>query len=594
MKNPLLIFTSIVGILLFAGFGCSTDMNPPLYSSGSPTTIPSSSTPRGTRKGSRNNQAAAQNQPGNQGTDEQLVTPRGPQGIYVSFHLDGALVTAGKQNTDQNLIAYLTSLLDNPAVSGVAPLVKWSTLSPAQNSYSWASLDDVFTAVDNWNQAHPNDPPKTVQLIMNPGMGSPDWLFRAMDADPSIGSCDGLFEQPKKAVAPGCGYTTIFLPTDGGGTQQKQFPLPWNSFYKDSWKTFLMALNAHIQGYSVSKQNAFIQISVAGPTGSSSEMILPNNGDHQGSDLKPITLSPGESPLPNLTANEAWNLLFANYYNDPSYQNSDKAFVTEWENAIDLYASIFHGITLDVTATVGGLPDFVWPTHADPNPAGTTPATGMAFLCAADHDAEGCAARTQILSYFMSSASGDDDLKAVQEDGLVASRGIGDNNGSVKANAPDEIRWIATRAPSANVSRVFGGLQFDTSFSSTASHSNSATSDIQHEGCPVSDTKTNTEPCPGLTPEQSLFNVLRAFFTGTPAAAAYGSSSTVSTKGTTSFSYANASMNYLQIYDWDIPYITANASKKVSVTINGKTISVSAQDLLNQASQEILHMAEPI
>lgn len=515
------------------------------------------------------------------------TTIQTPKGIYVALIYGNLVTSAQKSNegADQYIRSYLANVLDNPAISGITPLIQWNILSPAKGTYAWNYLDDLFAAVQTWNEQHPTLPPKTIQLIMNPGMQSPSWLFSEMDADPQIGSCDGLFLQPQRNVSSNCGYVTIFNATDGYSTTHEPLPMPWNSLYKSEWKTFLIALNQHIQNYPASEANAFVQISIAGPTASSSEMIMPNDND-QTTSIAPISIPAGERAIPGMDANKAWNILFANYYKDangnpdPSYQNADKAFVDEWENAIDAYGQIFSGITLDLTATADGLPTFAAPNRSNRAPIGTTPAPGFASYCVNNKDAMDCAARTQILAHFVQPNVGGNNAKATQEDGLTASRG------SVN---PNNIKWLAAVTASGSlslpsgssepVSRILGGLQFDTSFSSTNFKNNSSMELIQYEGCPTNATKADPMPCPGLTPAQALSNVLQIYFAGTPAAGSYGVSPTVSPSAKNNTSYSNAPMNYLQVYVNDIIYANTNPATQAE---------------LNQASQNILKMAEPV
>ncbi len=75
--------------------------------------------------------------------------------------------------------------------------------------------------------------------------------------------------------------------------------------------------------------------------------------------------------------------------------------------------------------------------------------------------------------------------------------------------------------------------------------------------------------------------MLLVFFDGTPAATSFG--------GTPS----TAPLNYLQIYDEDIQYANAHVNVPVQIIqVNGTTVSMTAQDLLNLASQRLLQIAE--
>jgi hypothetical protein len=85
-----------------------------------------------------------------------------------------------------------------------------------------------------------------------------------------------------------------------------------------------------------------------------------------------------------------------------------------------------------------------------------------------------------------------------------------------------------------------------------------------------------------ISPEQAEYNVLYVYFYGTPEAAFFGGVP------------GAAPLNYLQIYSDDIQYSEANAGMPVEVMeIDGASVLESAQDLLNQASQKLLDIAEP-
>lgn len=95
--------------------------------------------------------------------------------------------------SDADLITLYTGLLNNPAVAGLTLQVHWDTLNPNAptdtNPYFWNYVDDAFTAVGQWNLAHPTTTapsPKAIQLIVTPGFHSPKWLLGKLE------NCDGL------------------------------------------------------------------------------------------------------------------------------------------------------------------------------------------------------------------------------------------------------------------------------------------------------------------------------------------------------------------------------------------------------------------
>jgi len=506
---------------------------------------------------------------------------REPQGIYATFLL-GDLASAAyaaaydgqtdvpdypypalrEKPTNDVIVRYLRKVLDDPNVAGLAPGIGWKLLNPNNPSdpaweseaYSWEPLDDVFTAVDDWNSHHPKKTPKTIQLIVSPGFNSPSWVFGDIDRAalactflrdglPCAADCDGLFvdEPPTTTSYSGCGYTTLFWETEGSVPAQLPLPLPWNPTYKSDWGNFLIALKHHVDKEPSS--TAVVSIEIAGPTSSSTEMILPNDKNQKPYETDGFLVLPssgsGPAPktIPNLTVAKAWNILLANNYVHPGPNyNSDGAFIEEWENAIDLYGEIFSGITLSLTTTTDSLPAF-------PQPEGSpdyVPAPGFESDCynPGPKHAMACAAVTEVLAYFTQSSVGGTNAKATQENGLTAR----DKGYDLSTNG---IRWLAA-STKGSATPVLGGLQFGKSFSSQKPRGKDS-NDMQLEGCP-----TYPATCDELTPAIALTNVLsRGFFPGTFYAPAYGASRTVDVGH---FDYTDAPMNFLQVYSDDILY----------------------------------------
>jgi hypothetical protein len=498
---------------------------------------------------------------------------------------------------DEVLVAYFTTLLSNPAVTGLTPQIPWSFINPndpgpdpfhsAANAYAWNSLDDVFIAVDRWNDAHRGSPPKTIQLIVSPGFNSPSWVFSNIDNSVcgwhdncvGAGSCDGLFMAPVQAVSSQCGYTTIFFKSEGAPVEQIPLPLPWNSIYKRDWWMFLAALDQRIQQEPSS--SAFVSISMGGPTASSTEMNMPSAKDqgpytctvglNQYLSLNETLIGPPNnlSPicpltLPGFEVSTAWNLLFKNYYGPNSnYQNSDLPFIEEWDATIDVYGLIFSGITLALTPNDDPLPGF--PVAAS-SPL-LIPAPGFESDCGNDPlknlnfdpvDAMSCAAITQILVHFTNPFVGGFNGKSTQGNGLNAL------DTSIDLGTKG-IKWLAATSASGSaplpgtpfrMSRILGGAQFDHRFSGT-------NNEVEQEGCPhLSGDCIGPDGTTGsFKAAQGLENVLGlSFFPGTLAESSfcpytdpsiYGCSSTVDFAN---WMYSDAPLNYLQVYDTDILY----------------------------------------
>jgi hypothetical protein len=520
---------------------------------------------------------------------------RGPSGIYAIVILEGQIqkATGAKSASctltppagfDTTLISYFSSLLENPAVSGLLVIAQWCRLNPTANSYAWHDLDDAFQAIDNWNKAHLSEPPKTLQLSITPGFYSPAWLFAA----PYLTSCDGLFTGASSV--PDCGYTGIFYETESGGTPtQMPLPLPWNATYKTQWGTFLTALNKHI--LTLPASSAFVSIGVAGPTASSDEIILPNENN------QPASLNVPGATGPGITVLNAWDMLFANNYGATAsfYHDSDRAFIEEWSAAIDLYGSIFQNVTLTL-ATGKGLPNFVSTASSLVGP----PPAFVLDCGAGSKVTMDCAAEAAILAYFAAPAVGGGGLnaKAIQENGLKAP---GYNGGALSGSG---VKWLAQKTMQGLTavqgalpgtmpieSRLLGGLQLAVSVSKNEI-------DMAMEGCTTQACDSTTgglctprsKNCmctvagkctgaPPSKPEDVLLNVLTAYFAGTKFGSYYGETAASNP------SVTNAPINYLQIYDVDIIY-AAGATATTTKTVGGT--HMTAQHLLDNASGQIL------
>jgi len=482
-----------------------------------------------------------QSVPTNTSTPQQLNARR-PLGIYAHMDLSNlangrkkALNRNSTSGSDASLDSLYQGLLANPAISGLAVGVHWDQVNPnppsSSQAYDWSDLDDVFNQVSMWNTKNPAQTPKTIQLIVSAGFDSPQWLLD------QIPSCDGLFQSPPQTPAGNCGkasFADYFEPTDGS-----VLPLPWNPVYKSAFKTFLMALAARYE-----PKPELVSISIGGPTASSDEMILPRTGN-----------TPNQAQFGGISPDVMWQKLLAFAYpGQPAYQNSDQAFIDEWDAAIDMYGQIFNGLTLVINPDVGAFPDFGKNYPAPPQ-------TDTLYYKGDCPDADmSCAATTMILFHFMDPGVDRADAKSNQTGGMKAfsaKKDLGVNGVKLLSG------MTANLGPASD---ILGGEQFDHPFSSDASD----------EGCP-----TNTCPANSISPEQAEYNVLRVFFDGTPDATDFGG-----TTGTTP-------LNYLQVSSEDIQYSTAHANDPAQIVqTNGTSVSMTAQDMLNLASQKLLQIAE--
>jgi hypothetical protein len=330
--------------------------------------------------------------------------PRTPLGIYANVNIKeyesdyqkqylkahpGATVTAAMYETYFRTTVY-PGLLSNDSVSGISLYETWAMLNPNPptdpSPYDWSLLQDLFDQVALWNSNHPAFPRKTIQLIITPGFNSPQWLLN------EIASCDYLFDPfllpPPLGIT--CGEATFSGFVEGGVVDGKPIaevlPMPWDPTYKSAWKTFLSELNT-----KYGTNASLVSIAVAGPTAASEEMILPNTK----------TTNASATQIGGLTPEQMWDKLLAYQYSNPAYQQSDQAFIDEWKNAIDMFGTIFSGLTLIVT-TGDGLPNLtsceITTTTTCTFALPVDPVIDFASVCnVANMD---CAAETTILAYF--------------------------------------------------------------------------------------------------------------------------------------------------------------------------------------------------
>jgi len=511
--------------------------------------------------------------------------PRRPRGIYSVVDIDGHIVVEQKKDpyiTAADLHAFFTghyaNVLANPAISGLTLQVGWARLNPAPPSspaqFDWSYLEDAFHAIETWNDANSDQPPKTVQIQIFPGYFTPDWVFA------QIPSCDSLFAPTPVRPPDNCGKVTFagFGEPVYGLTV---LPLPWNEVYKSAYKSFLIAF-----ARKYNHNRSLVSVDIDGPTAASSEIMVPNSGN--------VPYQFGGIP-----ANQVWLQLlrFAFPTKPPEFQTSDQVFIDEWNAAIDMFGEIFSGITF-VCTHGSQLPNFAT--------TGFTIPAAFASQCATPPSMD-CAAEATIFAHFSDPSVGGDNAKAVQGSGL---------NGHARP-VSNILKWLAERtqhfkSPSA---QILAGEQMSSSFTFISQGCRATfppTPSDKPPGCTIPP-GCSSEPCmpPTCIPQaclaygvtqadlsgykqfsdiptkyllpvaQSVDNALKDYFDGTPVAAVFG--------GT----LGDVPQNYLQIYDFDILYTNAHVGETALVVqADGTMMIVSVQDLLNLASQKLLAIAE--
>jgi hypothetical protein len=410
-------------------------------------------------------------------------TPRKPLGVYAHVDIPDAIrvlsdtckaSTAAEHACLRQLYA---QLLSNPAISGLTAGAHWDAIqlsdpicffnhscAAGSDGYDWSFVDDVF---DEANSAH-----KTVQLIITPGVDSPQWLFD------KIPSCDGLFTTGH--AAPDCGKVTfIDFPeiqrADGNPPVE---PLPWNPVYNEAWWDFLAHLNARFK-YDA----AFVSIAVAGPICASTEFILP-------------TTANGSFQANGLPADDAWNTLIKHSFPFSGYLfDTDQVFIDAWKITIDAYEKIFSGVTLFLSPDAGNdMPEYseTRPPHRDN--------TLFAVDCGSvNNEVMSCEAKTDVLSYFVTAYG--PNQKSTQVGGMTA--------GSLETPGDIGVAGVKVLTSLRPPAFLIGGAEFDFALTDAKT--------FQQQGCPKF-----PADCGNLTIELGAYNTLTVFFYGTPVAAFYG------------------------------------------------------------------------
>jgi hypothetical protein len=501
----------------------------------------------------------------------QNQSARKPVGIYAIIDISSEITKEDHLSPPVRGMAfesYLNTLynamLANQAVSGLALQAHCDQLNPNPPGspspfqiYTWDYLRDAFNDVAAWNVANPNAP-KNIQLIITPGFQSPLWVFT------QIPTCDGLFSVDAPPAQSDCGWVTFTgfnEPSDGA-----RLPLPWNAAYKSDWQTFLVALSNQFGSNPL-----LVSIAIGGPTAASDEMIMPNNNNCDNPQIFPDHVIPTpRGPIvitsPPISPNDMWLALFNFHYRsmgvaEPEYQNSDQAFIDEWDNAIDFYSGLFTDLTL-VATTGSGFPDFEHTTTAPVKlPIDFTDDCGKINM--------DCDAETTILSHFVeSTVGGSSNAKAVQSSGLEASSGSVKNLGIPGVRLVSGLTATFGSPSSSPANQILGGAQFNTSFSENAKKA-------MKEGS-------------SKIPEQALYNVLQVFFTGTGVGSQYCEPDVDEPALT-----ASAPLNYLQIYSQDFTY--AGSTGAVPVDEGSCIVSpppISAQTELDTAGQNLIMISD--
>jgi hypothetical protein len=178
-------------------------------------------------------------------------------------------------------------VLSRPYVSGVSIRTTWESVEPAEGQFDWSYIDAQLATAEAAG--------KQVILRVMAGIYTPRWVY-----DAGAESID-LTGQNRNSSLFGQGF---------------RIPLPWDAVLLDRWDGLVSALGERYGG-----REAIYAVSMAGPTGLTSEMILPQ----------------GE---------EAWAA--AGY--------TDDKLIAAWTTTIDAYASAFPRTPLSLAVSAIPIP----------------------------------------------------------------------------------------------------------------------------------------------------------------------------------------------------------------------------------------------
>jgi len=308
--------------------------------------------------------------------------------------------------------------------------------------------------------------------------------------------------------------------------------------------------------------------------------------------------------LPNESNDPAhfyqWNWLIGLTHSDKN-RNSDRIFVEEWKDAIDMFSKEFSGLTL-VLSTGNGLPNFPNSEVSVPMEFESLCADGSTSPEHPNGDLMDCVAESTIVAYLADASHGGNNLKSVQEDGIAAG-GVyhsplgGGDLGSFG------IRWWAYVSQSGSevlpfsggtqISRMMGGFQSGGIITDNST-------DIEEQGCnvPLAD-------CGIIGTEQAFYNFLASYFDGTSVGSLRGPGRYGEYDGVT---YApngivsgNVPLNYLQLYAADVTYYSqltciregGECPENLVITGSGATEYMDGPGQLEAAAEEIQEIADP-
>jgi hypothetical protein len=546
-----------------------------------------------------------------------------PLGVYAHVGVDSVIQqmrnnsepvcspvpTGDERSTLQSHLKQIyRDVLKDQAVAGITVGLPWCLLQPCETSGSGAPAPCDKTGWGggfDWNYVldpalvalNATDRPikAAVKVIVNAGFDTPSWVLN------KIGSCDTLFPTSGSggSAPANCGKVSFSSFNEQQHVAGDVLPLPWNDTYVKFWNNVISEFGG-IEGFAQSGGNSALisAIVLAGPTGSSTEWILPS-AENEG--LK-VTDSHQQHFYP---ADKMWLAIIANtlncspiqcatlhgYKNYNFYAQTDKnganyydqIFVDAWIATVDEYQSLTFGATLVLSPdkgvglpVLGALPDVAKISGVDQMIYDTLEAADCSATLKASQ--ESCKAKSEILAHFVQATTNPQyvaNLKATQVGGMTAKTKLDPG----KIDVPGVKLLTAWPFPIPGPTPSFlGGAEFDHSVV-----------DDTAEGCGA----TGSPPC--KTVEEAAFNVLNVFFNCTSAAASGAPTNIFASNCATSSSplVGTGPIQYVDLDYRDIKYASdpANQCPSKASMNNGVESCTSLQDVVNHAGAALFNMA---
>jgi Beta-galactosidase len=134
------------------------------------------------------------------------------------------------------------AVLANLSLDGVSIRASWRALEPSDGVYAWGTLDSAVAQAAQHG--------KKINLAVTPGVGTPDWVYRA-------GAAAFHFAWDKRWGFEPCSDVAL--------------PLPWDSVFAAKWTRFIRALGQRYAG-----KPAVVSVAIQGVNAQTDELLLPN------------------------------------------------------------------------------------------------------------------------------------------------------------------------------------------------------------------------------------------------------------------------------------------------------------------------------